>query len=173
MRGFGAFCRRAKAPSFTRPGSRPCSPLFAFDSLPCALLTEVFFSWSDGVRIFSQPDDDSATRTESWIVSRRVLQLNEVVLVGPVPDVNLSRESFTALAACLPIALVLFSMMMRTQGVATVITVTAVSRIGEGDGLVLIIAYPPAAALRQSELFGLAANTTLSLAINRLLCSHA
>jgi hypothetical protein len=57
----------------------------------------------------------------------------------------------------------LFGMMETAERVATVIPVTAVSRVGEHDVLILIIAYPLATAFRPSEFSGLTAKSTLSL----------
>ena len=109
------------------------------------------------VAVFAETDDLFATNARSRRVIRRIHQLLKVVLVGAVPDVNLSREIGQAFRAALPGSGMALAVVVGAERVAPVVAVTTVPGIGEQHVLVLVVANPLATTSRADEFVTLAA----------------
>jgi hypothetical protein len=99
-------------------------------------------------------DDLTTLRAEGGFKCGRVLQFLEVVLVGAVPDVHLGLEGVTAFLAVFPVASMAFVVMGPTKGVAVVISVATVPRVGKRNIFFMIVAYPVPTAISISNLTG-------------------
>ena len=76
--------------------------------------------------LHAKPDDPSAGRAFRGLVGRGVLQLLEVVLVGPVPHVHLRlADLLPAFRAVFPVPGVFLVMVKAAEGVAAVVAVAA------------------------------------------------
>jgi len=101
------FDRLTACSIFQTPGSM--RPLI--HSFLGAFAAEIFFSKAR-VRILAEDDDYSALGTLRRLIGRRVGEFFEIVFVGSVPDVNFRLKTAPARSAFLPIAVMLFGVMI-------------------------------------------------------------
>jgi hypothetical protein len=106
----------------------------------------------DRVLVCSKPNALTAGRAQGRLERRGVLQLHEVPLVRPVPDVDFGLELVAALPAGLPRTRVSFIQVGGTQREPVVAHSAAVAGIGP-----FVVADEVAAAFRSGERAGLAA----------------
>ncbi|OLS13937.1 MAG: hypothetical protein RBG13Loki_2440 [Promethearchaeota archaeon CR_4] len=121
----------------------------------------------NGIPLFSEVNDLLAFRALGRLVSGRVRQLFEVILVGAVPDVHLGFNVLPALKAILPPPRVSLVVMGRAQGIPVVIAVVAVRVVRKQDVLILVIADPLVAALSFRQAGCFSAKTTLGASVFR------
>lgn len=100
------------------------------------------------VAILSQRDDFIAFDAACGFEFRRVLQFFKVVLVCPVVDIHFRLLTFFTFFAILPIASMIFLVVLAAKGVAVMIAGAAIMGIREHDILIVIIANPLVAAER-------------------------
>jgi hypothetical protein len=96
----------------------------------------------------AESDNRIAFGASGRLVFWRVLQLLKVVLVRATVHIHLGLEILPALWTSLPVARVLFGVVITTQRIAAVIPVTTISGVGEQYVLIFVITDPLPTTLR-------------------------
>lgn len=110
------------------------------------------------VTALAQHDDLLTAGTVSRLIGRWVLELLEVVCIGPVPDVHLCFCDLVSASRTLsPAAGVFFGVVEPTERVAAMVPGATIGRIREQHVFVFVIADPLSAALGLGQLARLAA----------------
>ena len=120
-------------------------PFLHFDLT--AFIAPVLFA-KTGISLCAKLDHCPTTGAPRSFILGWVLQLREVVFIGSVPNVHFRFEGSPALGAILPVSWVALIVMRCTEGVPTVVPVTAVARVGKDHVLMFVIANPVPATIR-------------------------
>jgi len=154
---------RGAAPRYQRPRSRPGSTSPGLQFLVAASFAEILLLRRNGIPLFAKANHDATLCALCWLVCGRILQFLEVVLIGAIPYVHLGLYFILADVAFLPFALMFFSMVKATQGVATMVSMAATLGIREHHVLIFIVANPLIAAFCLDKFGCLAAETAFAL----------
>ena len=107
------------------------------------------------IPVLPKPNDPAALGTLSGFIGRRILKDLEIEFVSPIPDIHLSRNTFLAFFAGLPITFVLLRVVQSAKSISSMISIAAVPGVGKHHVLMGIITDPVATAIGSSKVLPL------------------
>jgi len=122
-----------------------CSLRGTLHFLVCTLFTKVFVPF-DRMTVISKRYNNTTSCTFGRQVGGRIFQFLKVEFIRSIKNIYLRFKGVSAFRTVLPVARVLFGMMVSTESITAVIPVAAIPCIGKRNVFVFIITNPLIAA---------------------------